>query len=54
MIVQVFQVTGDVSRSVVGATLLAEIEVEQIPNDQDGFAADHGGDFIEIVEDVLA
>ena len=54
MIVQVYQVTGDVSRSVLGATLITEVETDEMPLDPDGFAADYGGDFIEIVEDVLA
>ena len=54
MIALVYQFTGDVTRSIVGARLLTEVEIDEMPSDQDDFAAEHGGDFIEVLEDALA
>jgi len=51
MIAQVYQLTGSVTRSVRRAVLVNEVEIDAIPQDQVDFAAAHGGDFIEIVDD---
>ncbi len=51
MLAIVYEYTRDVSRSVLGATAVAEIEVDEVPVDQDAFAAEHGGHFIELVSD---
>ena len=53
MIAQVFQLTGSATRSVRRAVLVAEVEVESVPKNQNAFAFKHGGDFIEIVRDTL-
>jgi hypothetical protein len=54
MIAQVYEFTGDVSRSILGARLLTEVEIDEMPTDQDGFAAEYGGDFIEVLKDAFA
>jgi hypothetical protein len=51
MIVQVLQVTGARSRSVVMAQVIDEIYVDEMPDDQIAFAEEHGGDFIEVLGD---
>lgn len=39
------------TRSVIVAQSIAEFWVPEIPDDESEFAEQHGGDFIEIVED---
>jgi hypothetical protein len=53
MLALVYEYTGDVTRSVLRAALVAEIEIDEIPEDQDEFARENGGDFIEILFDTL-
>jgi hypothetical protein len=53
MLAQVYVYTGDVTRSVVRARLVEEVEIDEVPEDQAGFAAEHGGDFIEILNESL-
>ncbi len=48
MLIQVYRYIGDVTRSVVRATLVAEVEADVLPDDDFEFAAEHGGDFIEV------
>ena len=50
MLVQIYQYAGSVTRSIMRANLVAEVEVDSFPEDQEGFAAEHGGDFIELEE----
>lgn len=49
MIAKIYEHVGDFSRSIVRARLVAEIEIEEFPEDQGEFASEHGGDFFEIV-----
>ena len=51
MLVQIYQYAGRVTRSVMSAELVTELEVDSIPEDQDAFAAEHGGDFIHVPEE---
>ena len=53
MTVAIYKTGGRVGRSVLQATLVAEIDVEpdEIPFDLSRFAKRHGGDFAEIVTD---
>jgi hypothetical protein len=53
----VYVLAGDASRSVVRARQVAEVEIdatelEELLSDQGDFAAQHGGDFVEI-EDLV-
>lgn len=51
MLVLVYKLCGHVTRSVARARLVAEVQVDEIPDDQVSFAMEYGGDFIEIVWD---
>jgi len=53
MLALVYAYTGDVTRSVVKASLVAEVEIDEVPANQADFAAEHGGDFI-VIESLLA
>lgn len=53
MLAQIYKFTTS-SGSIRRATLVAEVEIEHIPKNQFDFATEHGGDFIEILEDALA
>ena len=48
MTLRVYRSTGFVSRSVLRAELVAEIETDQWPEDEAAFADEYGGDIIEI------
>jgi hypothetical protein len=48
MLIQVHQTTGYVTRSVLQARLVAEVEVELFPEDPQDFADEHGGDYLEV------
>jgi hypothetical protein len=48
MLIQVHQTIGHVTRSILRARLVAEVEVESYPEDLQDFAEEHGGDFIDI------
>ncbi len=48
MLIQVHQTTGYVTRSVLQARLVAEVEVETSPDDPQDFADRHGGDYLEV------
>lgn len=52
MLVQIYQVCR-VTRSLMGARLVEEVEVDSIPEDAEGFAAEYGGDFIQLPEVAL-
>jgi hypothetical protein len=53
MLAQIYQYTTPIVGSIRRARLIDEIEIERIPKDQVKFANEHGGDFIEILEDSL-
>jgi hypothetical protein len=44
---RIYRSTGFLSRSIIRATLVAEVETEQWPDDEAAFADEHGGDIIE-------
>jgi hypothetical protein len=45
---RIYRSTGFVSRSVLRAELIAEVEVDQPPDDEAAFADEYGGDIIEL------
>ena len=47
MTLRVYRSTGFLSRSVLRAELVAEVEMDQWPEDEGVFADEHGGDIIE-------
>jgi len=44
---RIYRSTDFLSRSVVRAMLVAEVETDQLPEDEAAFADEHGGDIIE-------
>lgn len=50
MLVQIYEYSGHVTRSVATARLVAEVEVDELPEDELELAREYGGDFIEILE----
>jgi hypothetical protein len=48
MTLRIYRSAGLVSRSVLRAELVAEVEVDQWPNDEAAFADEYGGDIIEV------
>ena len=48
MRLRIYRSTGFLSRSVLRAELVAEIETDERPEDETAFADDYGGDIIEI------
>ena len=48
MRIRVYCSTGLVTRSIVRAKLVAEVEIDQWPADEAAFADEYGGDIIEI------
>jgi len=47
MTLRVYRSTGLLSRSILRATLVAEVETDQWPDDEAAFADQYGGDIIE-------
>ena len=47
MTLLVYRCTSFLSRSVLRAELVAEVETDEWPEDEAAFADDHGGDIIE-------
>lgn len=47
MTLRVYRSTGFLSRSVISAALVAEVETAQRPEDEAAFADQYGGDIIE-------
>jgi hypothetical protein len=47
MTLRIYRSTGLLSRSIVRAELVAEVETDQWPEDEAAFADDYGGDIIE-------
>jgi hypothetical protein len=48
MLIQVHQTTGHVTRSILQARPVAEVEVESSPEDHQDFADQYGGDYLEV------
>lgn len=48
MTLRVYRSTGFFSRSVLRAELVAEVEVDEWPEDEAAFADDYGGDILEV------
>lgn len=48
MRIQIYRYECLVTRSILRATCVAEVDADELPDDLDGFAREHGGDFIEI------
>ena len=48
MTLRVYRSTGFLSRSVLRAELVAEVETDQWPEDEAAFADEYGGDIIEV------
>ena len=49
MTLRVYRSTGFLSRSVLRAELVAEVEVDQRPEDEAAFADEYDGDIIEVL-----
>ena len=47
MTLRIYRSTGFLSRSVLRAELIAEVETDQWPEDEAAFADEYGGDIIE-------
>ncbi len=47
MTLRIYRSTGFLSRSIIRATLVAEVETDQWPEDEAAFADQYGGDIIE-------
>jgi len=45
---RIYRSTGFVSRSVLRAELVAEVEVDERPEEEAAFADEYGGDIIEV------
>ena len=48
MTLQIYRSAGFLSRSVLRAELVAEVETDQWPEDEAALADEHGGDIIEV------
>jgi hypothetical protein len=48
MTIRIYRSTGFYTRSVLSAQLVAEIETDALPEDDQAFADEYGGDFIEV------
>ena len=48
MTLRIYRCTGFLSRSVLQAELVAEIETDRRPEDEAAFADEYGGDIIEV------
>ena len=51
MRVGIYRVVGPVSRSVQGAELVVEIELDQWTEDEESLLRKYGGDFIQLLEE---
>ena len=52
MTLHIYRSTGFLSRSVLRASLVAEVETDQWPEDEAAFADEYGGDIIEVAPSV--
>jgi hypothetical protein len=44
----IYRYDGMATRSILRATLVAAVETDELPEDQEAFAHGHGGHFLEI------
>ena len=51
MRIRVYRYDGPITRSILYASCIAEVDTDELPDDQDGFARMYGGDFIEFDDD---
>lgn len=51
MFIRVYRYTGNLTRSLLRAEVVAEIESDEPPDDPDEIRAQYDGDFIEIIDD---
>ena len=49
MTVRVYRTAGYLTRSIIRAILVAEVDVESCPNHPEDFADRYDGDFVEVV-----
>lgn len=47
----VYKTTGQASRSVIHATLVGEVHLDELPDDLDALASEYGGDYVEIINE---
>jgi len=48
MILRIYRSAGFLSRSMLRAALVAEVETDEWPDDEAAFADEHGGDILEV------
>jgi len=48
MILRIYRSAGFLSRSMLRATLVAEVETDEWPDDEAAFADEYGGDILEV------
>ena len=48
MTLRIYRTCGRLTRSILRAELVAEIEADRLPEDAQAFADEYGGDFIEV------
>lgn len=53
MTLRIYRSNGFLSRSVLRAELVAEVETDQWPEDEAAFADEYGGDIIEVAPENL-
>ena len=53
MTLRIYRSTGFLSRSILRAELVAEVETDQWPEDEAAFADEYGGDIIEAAPENL-
>ena len=53
MTLRIYRSTSFLSRSVLRAELVAEVETDQWPEDEAAFADEYGGDIIEVAPENL-
>lgn len=44
----IYQYTGRVTRSILRASEVRSMEIDALPDDEEQFAQEHGGDFIQL------
>ena len=52
MTLRIYRSTDFLSRSILRAELVAEVETDQWPEDESAFADEYGGDIIEVAPSV--
>lgn len=47
----IYRISGLISRSVQSAELIAEVELDDWPEDEEALAESYGGEFIQLIEE---